>query len=36
LEVVVRGGQVIRVFADFDPAQLRRVVAVLETAAPPC
>jgi len=36
LEVVVRGGQVIRVPADFDPAQLRRVVAVLETAAPPC
>lgn len=36
LEVVVRGGSVIRVPADFDPAVLRRVVAVLETAPPPC
>ena len=36
LEVVVRGGQVIRVPADFDPAVLRRVVAVLETETPPC
>ena len=34
LEVVVRGGQVIRVPADFDPAVLRRVVGALET--PPC
>jgi hypothetical protein len=34
--VVVRGGSVIRVPADFDPAVLRRVVAVLETALPPC
>ena len=36
LEVVVRGGQVIRVPAAFDPAVLRRVVAVLETETPPC
>ena len=36
LEVVVRGGQVIRVPAEFDPAVLRRVVAVLETETPPC
>ena len=36
LEVVVRGGQVIRVPADFDPAVLRRVVTVLETEPPPC
>ena len=34
LEVVVRGGQVIRVPAAFDPAVLRRVVAVLETETP--
>ncbi len=34
LEVVVRGGRVIRVPADFDPAVLRRVVAVLETETP--
>jgi hypothetical protein len=36
LEVVVRGGPVIRVPADFDPAVLRRVVEALATATRPC
>jgi len=30
LEVVTRGGQVVRVQPDFDPAMLRRVIAALE------
>jgi transposase len=36
IEIVLAGGRCLRVRADFDPATLRQVLAVLDEEAPPC